>query len=48
MVSTLTGLIADQTLGYGGTATVVDLDTESTRFVDRGSDGRSFDATDCP
>jgi len=38
----------DQTHGYGGRAALVALDSGATRFVEQGSEPRSFSAGDCP
>ncbi len=38
----------DQTHGYGGRATLVNLETGATRGVLQGSDPGSFDESDCP
>ncbi|MFB6169084.1 MAG: hypothetical protein ABEJ43_09595 [Haloferacaceae archaeon] len=38
----------DQSHGYGGQAALVTLDSGQVRFVRRGPDRRSFDASDCP
>ncbi|PSQ56039.1 hypothetical protein BRD22_06790 [Halobacteriales archaeon SW_8_68_21] len=38
----------DQTHEYGGTTALADLDAGTTRFVDQGSDARSFAPADCP
>jgi hypothetical protein len=38
----------DQTHAYGGRAALVDLETGATRFVDQGSEPRSFSESDCP
>ncbi|MEF8842848.1 MAG: hypothetical protein V5A62_14690 [Haloarculaceae archaeon] len=38
----------DRTHAYGGRAALADLETGATRFVDQGSEPRSFSESDCP
>jgi hypothetical protein len=38
----------DQTHGYGGQATLVNLESGATKAVDQGAERQSFAAADCP